>query len=357
VRGARPNELATERPSEQRFASRFERALPHAFGALTASGVLRTHPDDFRVDEVLGFKPTGDGEHLWLSVEKVGLNTADVALAIARVVGARVRDVGFAGRKDRYARTRQWFSVYWPGKRAPDWRGLEHAVDGELRVLMTTRSSRKLQVGAHQSNEFAIRLREVAAEAMVGLGQRLTTIQAKGVPNYFGPQRFGRYGNNLTLATRWFEGGEEIRKRALRGLVISAARSWLFNQVLRSRVHSQSWQTCLVGEWSTRNEDGSSVPTGPLFGAGMNRAVGLAGALEAEVAQAYPDWVAGLESLDLNLQRRRLISNPRDLKWRMDPERRTLDLRFRLPAGEFATTILQELLKVDDASLPGARAG
>ena len=328
---------------------RFQASQPRAYGAVTGRALMRNAPEDFRVDEMLGFAPTGDGEHLWVYIEKERLNTTDVALALAKLVGTRVRDVGYAGRKDRNARTRQWFSIYWPGKPAPDWRHLEVEKSGTARVMMSTRSQRKLQVGAHQANRFAIRLRDITSVGRTEIERRLCRVRDGGVPNYFGEQRFGRHQRNLQLAARWFEHGEEIRKRSMRGLVLSAARSWLFNQLLASRVQDSSWDVCLVGEWPNRGVT-ATAPTGPLFGAGASRTHGIPAALERHVADAYPEWCAALSRVGLKLQRRRLVCRPRSLRWHYDAAARVLDLDFCLPAGEFATTVLCELFELEDAS-------
>lgn len=256
---------------------------------------LAREPEDFVVDERLGFVPEGRGEHLWLRLEKRLLNTADVVALLARVYRVAPREIGVAGLKDRRAVARQWFSVPTAGSLDPLERALSEdglaaslgagaraASDLEgaaLRPLAAARHRRKLRRGAHRANRFAVVLRELvprsgalgpdatrpaAARAPIArldaeLASRLERVARDGFPNYFGAQRYGRGGSNLARARRWFArgGGARPRRRssargepspAQRGLWLSAARAALFDRVLGARVRDGSWCRLLDGE-------------------------------------------------------------------------------------------------------------
>jgi tRNA pseudouridine13 synthase len=322
------------------------------------SARIRVAPEDFRVDEIDGFEAEGSGEHLLLTIEKRGMNTAFAAKLIARWAGIDEAGIGYAGLKDRHALTVQRFSVHLPRRVAPDTAGLE-ASDG-LRVLGATWHSRKLPRGALAGNRFVLRLREAAGDRDA-VGARLQAIAARGVPNYFGEQRFGREGDNVGNALAMFAGRRVAR--AQRTHLLSAARSQLFNRALAVRVEAGSWDAPLDGEvWML---DGSrSVfgplpfddalaarlaafdihPTAPLWGRGELRSTGAAAALELDALadQESLRLRAGLEAAGLKQERRATRLRPRGLAWEwIEPG--TLELRFELPPGAYATTVLAEL--------------
>lgn len=216
----------------------------YVHGPVVTRGRLRSVSDDFYVEEVLGFEADGAGEHWLLRVEKRGANTLWVARELARFAGIPPRDVSYAGIKDRHALVIQHFSL-WLGKHPePDWSAL---VNPEFRVLNAVRHGRKLRSGALKGNRFRLVLRELSAPADT-LESRLATIRVRGVPNYFGPQRFGRDGANIESAARMFADQRSVRNRKLRGLLLSAARSLIFNEVLSQRVTNKTWNIVLPGE-------------------------------------------------------------------------------------------------------------
>ncbi|MBA4681773.1 MAG: tRNA pseudouridine(13) synthase TruD, partial [Pseudomonas sp.] len=155
---------------------------PRAHGEACGRAVLKATAEDFQVDEVLDIPLTGQGEHLWLWVEKRGLNTEEAARRIARAAGLPLKAVSYAGLKDRQALTRQWFSLHLPGKADPD---LAAAQGDDLVIQRSQRHNRKLQRGAHAANGFTLRLTALEADRDA-LEQRLQRIAAQGVPNYFG---------------------------------------------------------------------------------------------------------------------------------------------------------------------------
>ena len=330
---------------------------PCAWGEALGSAVLKATAEDFQVDEVLDIPLSGDGEHLWLWVEKRGLNTEEAARRIAKAAGVALRTVSYAGLKDRQALTRQWFSIQLPGKADPD---LSAAQSDTLRILKTTRHKRKLQRGAHAANGFTLRLTQLVADKE-GLQARLEMIARQGIPNYFGAQRFGYQGGNLGEAREYAARQALPEQRAVRSRLLSTARSYLFNQVLAARVADGSWQRAQVGDLLAFTDSRSFFPageaecndprlaildlhpTGPLWGSGPSPASGKAFALEQATGEreaALRDWLvrAGME------HERRILRLPiGGLTWHY-PEPDILQLEFVLPAGCFATALVRELV-------------
>ncbi len=333
-----------------------------AFGGALGSARLRACPEDFCVDEELPFRPSGAGEHCLLRVRKRGWTTEAVARLLASRAGVRRGAVSFAGLKDRHAVTTQWFSVHVPQPcpaLSPGW--LEDGVE----VVEATRNARKLRRGALQGNRFRLLLREVAAPRR-SVERRLLGMARRGVPNYFGPQRFGRDGRNLQQARAWLLDGEPVRGRTVRGLLISAVRSDLFNRVLARRVAAGTWDHLLGGDRAALDGTGSHFPvatldaalrrraargdihpTGPLAGVGGDRPKGGVAALEQEVLAEEAELLEALAERGVRSDRRPLRLMPRQLAWHW-PAADTLSLDFTLTAGAYATTVVAEVLEVTE---------
>lgn len=216
-------------------------ALRRAFGAPPASGRFPADAADFQVDDILGYEPHGDGQHVLIQIRKQGSNTEWIARQLAKLAGVRNADVGYAGLKDRHAVTSQWFSVDLAGRPEPDWAHLETT---GLQLLHAARHRRKLRRGALSSNRFSLRIRDTDGDA-AALAERLARMRDERVPNYFGAQRFG--GDNLQRADAMLRGTPVVRDRHQRGLYLSAAGSLLFNQVLALRVANGTWKRALPG--------------------------------------------------------------------------------------------------------------
>jgi len=344
--------------------------LPCAHGEAVLSARIRRAPEDFVVEEIDAFEASGAGEHLLLTIEKRGMNTAFAAKRIAQWAGVAESAIGYAGLKDRHAATTQRFSVWLPKKIAPDTATLDFVGEDDresLRVLHAVWHSRKLPRGALAGNRFVLSLRDVAGE-VEAIDSRLRAIEARGVPNYFGEQRFGRGGDNLGKALAMF-GGRRVG-RDERGHLLSAARSELFNRVLAERVRRACWDHGLDGEvWmldGSRSVFGPEPwsedlaerwrrfdihPTGPLWGRGELRSEGEARALE-QAALADDEALAlraGLERAGLAQERRALRLRPQGLTWEW-PEPGSLRIAFGLPPGAYATSVLAELGPVDNAA-------
>ena len=345
-------------------ARRADEGLARAHGAPILSAQIRSQPEDFFVEEIASFEPSGAGEHLLLTVEKRGMNTVFAAKAIAAWAGVEESAIGYAGLKDRHAVTRQRFSVWLPKKTAPEIATLE---TDELRVLEHAWHTRKLPRGALAGNRFVLVLRELVGEC-AEVEARLQTIAARGVPNYFGEHRFGRGGDNVRKAVAMFAGRRV--KREERSLLLSAARSELFNRVLAARVEADHWDAAFDGEvWML---DGShSVfgpeamtpelqarlqafdihPTGPLWGAGALRSEAATRAIEIDALQG--DTASrlrdGLERAGLKQERRALRLRPAEFHWHWQADD-ALELGFSLPPGAYATVVLRELGEITDVA-------
>jgi tRNA pseudouridine13 synthase len=335
-------------------------SLAYAYGVPTARGRLRCAPEDFQVQEALSFEPSGKGDHVYLVVQKRQLTTEAVSQAIARLANVSVRHVGYAGLKDRNAVTSQWFSVDLAGKPEPDWGQLE---SDSVRLQSASRHERKLKRGSIEANKFHLIVRHLHADKEQ-LESRLTQVQRRGVPNYFGEQRFGIEENNLHAAIDMFTTGRKVKNRHLRGLYYSAARSFLFNQVLSYRVGHSLWDQAVSGDAmvlqgsrsffvATSIDDsirqrlltGDIHPSGPLWGRGEPATQGEAKALELKVLEPYHQLRQGLERHGLEQQRRALRLPVSNFQWEFAGQD-LLHLRFALPSGAYATSVVRELVSL-----------
>jgi len=333
--------------------------LPTAHGAPPLAGRFRVEPEDFFVEELLGFDADGSGTHVLLLVEKRDANSGWVASQLARAAGVQAREVGVSGQKDRRAVSRQSYSLPWPAA-APVEPCLSFAGEG-YRVLAAERHGRKLRPGSHRANRFVIRVRDASGDR-AAIEARLALLASAGVPNYFGPQRFGRGGGNLARARDWAAGGRPPRDRMQRGFALSTARSELFNQVLAERVRRGDWNRLLPGEaiildgrrsfFRAEEVDAALVerctamdlhPSGPLRGRGAPEVGGEVLAVEEAVAAGEPALRALLEACGLDQERRSLRLAVRSLEWSFDGD--SVTLSFELPRGTFATSVLHEVLQ------------
>ena len=300
-----------------------------ALGPALLAGRIRTSPSDFVVTELLNFEFSDDGEHDWLWVEKVGANTVWVAEQLAVHASISVRDVGYAGLKDRHAVTRQWFSVRRPGAEGTDWTTLK--ADG-VRILDRKLHRRKLKRGTHKGNAFriAVRVSEIASLG-AEIDKRLEAIRAQGVPNYFGEQRFGRDGGNIELGRAVIAGRRMARSK--RSIGISAIRSLEFNDNLDARVRDGTWNRILPGD--VVNLDGT-------------RSVFTVDELTPELEQRCSEMdihpsgcLPGISEIGVEPSSRPLRMRVQDLKWELEDD--ALWLEFALGRGSYATTVLREL--------------
>lgn len=356
----------------------------------------KTHATDFVVNEILPLEFTGEGEHLWLHIQKSGMNTAYLANLLSEWAEIPLRDVGYSGLKDRHALTTQWFSLRIPKKQlpAPEFAPVDIGDHESVTILAQHWHNKKLNRGTHKANEFIITLRNVqfdesateTSEQVLSakqiVEQHLESISKSGVPNYFGPQRFGRNGNNVREALSLFarpirearpQPKKSKRKRPPREqntMELSAARSLIFNEILAARVSDGSWNQGLAGEVFNLNGSGSIFtseeiddtlrarlasgdihPTGVLWGLDNDKVSGTAALVENDTVQNNPllaQLAMGLEKRNVKAQRRALRLPIEALSWTWDNEEtdeKSLILSFTLTTGSFATSVLASLVQ------------
>lgn len=334
-------------------------------GSSNLSGRIRCSNEDFQVDEIQQFTPSGTGEHVWLKIRKDGENTDWVAKNLAQIADVPRRDVSYAGMKDRNAITTQWFSVQMPGREAPNWReGLDKLNLQSVQILEEHRHDRKLKRGALKGNQFKLTLREFEGSEDE-LAESINRIKEMGVPNYYGAQRFGHGGFNVKKAEQWFSGEFKVKDRNKRSIYLSAARSWIFNHILSARVEEGSWDKAISGDVYILNgsnssfnvdvEDKSAVsdiakrladhdihPSGALWGRGRLATSDSIADLEAGIAKQFSVLTDGLEMNGLKQERRALRLSLKSIEYKMI-DLQTVVLEFSLPQGTYATTVLSEI--------------
>ena len=337
-------------------------AWPRAWTAPLGSALIRSFPEDFLVSEELGFELSGEGEHVFVYLQKRNLNSMELLQRLAALSGVPERDIGVSGLKDRNAVTRQWYSVGLAGRQEPDWAALE--ANGDVQLLERGRHSRKLRRGVHRANRFRLILRSVAGER-AELEQRLQRVQAQGAPNYFGEQRFGRSGATLEQARRWALGGGRRLTRAKRSLFLSALRSFLFNTQLAARVTAGTWNcpedgdVCILqgtrsqfscdlvdDEMRRRASSGDVHPGLPLWGRGVSPASPERARQQRDTVAEHRDLCDFLEreGLELSWRPARLIAD--DFCWQFCDDG-ALQLDFALGAGAYATALLAEIVQYE----------
>ncbi|WP_323659002.1 tRNA pseudouridine(13) synthase TruD [Pectobacterium versatile] len=327
-------------------------------GEPQATGSLKSTAEDFLVVEDLGFQPDGDGEQVLVRVRKRGCNTQFVAEMLAKFVRLPLRAVSYAGLKDRHAVTEQWFCLHMPGKETPDFSSLE--LEG-CDVLEVIRHRRKLRIGTLRGNHFTLVLRQVSDRNEVDA--RLTLIAAKGAPNYFGSQRFGRNGNNLEQARLWANNEIRVKERSKRSFYLSASRSAMFNQVASARLAGQQAKTVLCGDalqltgrgsWfvakpdeldalQTRLDAGELQITAPLPGDGELGTQDDARVFEEQALVGQDTLWSLVKRERVEPARRAVLLYPQQMHWEWQDDA-TVKVTFWLPAGSFATSVVRELL-------------
>ena len=331
-------------------------------GAPICRAQFKQQAADFIVEEDLGYSPSGDGEHVFLWIEKQDTNTAFVAEQLAKFSGLPLRNISYAGRKDKYALTRQWFGVHLGSKQELEWNKFN--LD-KVSILDVTRNQKKLRTGGLRGNRFEICLRDLEAFDQKALEQRLELIKKCGVLNYFGQQRFGLQhdegAGNLLMAKRMLD-GEVIRNRNKRSMIISAMRAWLFNEFIEARLLAGLSTQAIIGDAlnlagsnsffvhdgtdqniAQRVEDRDLLITAPMWGKGNLSTQAQALELEQECAHKYASVCLQLEALGLKQERRPIRMYPENMTWQLEDKH--LRLSFQLRSGCFATSVLNELVE------------
>lgn len=328
------------------------------------SGIVRVAEEDFLVEELSLYEPSGSGEHLYLTVEKRGRTTPEVAREIAQALGARERDVGTAGLKDKRAVTVQRISV---ATRAAPEEALRISGEG-YRILSAARHGNKLRPGHLRGNRFRVVVRGVVPDAAGRAEAICARLRAQGAANLFGPQRFGMRGDNAALGHRILLREAQVRDRFLRRIALSALQSELFNRCLSARIADGLFATAIDGDVlkkratgglfvctdvetdARRVASGEVDPAGPLPGHSLFAARGEAlRREEATLTEAGVDpgcFAAGGEEMEG--ARRPYRITPEELRVEaLDPS--ALAIQFALPKGSYAVSVLREITKSEVA--------
>jgi len=334
--------------------------LAYAYGKPSSSGELKQSPEYFKVIEHLSFTPSGEGEHLFLYIQKTERNTVDVCETLATHFKVHPRHVAYAGLKDRNAITTQWFSLPFPIKSTPDIAGLE---SDTIKIIDSSRNTKKLKRGAIECNQFDITIKNVTGDN-ADIENRLALVMKNGVPNYFGTQRFGNNENNLVNARNLFA-SKNTYSRNKKSIYLSAARSLLFNEIVSQRVKDGTWNQLLTGDVAVLNASRSFFvidtiddeiqarlqqadihPSAPLWGKGESLSSAAARELEESIVNANLEFSDGLVKQGMQQDRRATRLFASNLEFQVNND--TLHLSFTLPSGTYATCVLREILNVQE---------
>ncbi|ORU91147.1 MAG: tRNA pseudouridine synthase D [Cycloclasticus sp. symbiont of Poecilosclerida sp. N] len=338
--------------------------LPFAHGGQIGSGQIKERAENFRVNETLTFEPSGEGEHVFLYIQKTDLNTGDVTKILSKHADVTRHSVAYAGMKDRRAVSKQWFSVQLPGKEGTDWNALNN---DQILIESVTRHAKKLKRGTIKHNQFEILISNMSVDNEK-LEQKALNIENKGVPNYFMRQRFGYQCQNLSRTFDFFIKKEPIRNKKLRGIFLSSARSFLFNKVLAQRVNEGVWDKAIQGDAFMLNGTrqcfyGADISseihkrmlehdisaTGPLFGVNKDMVQYNAQDIEQNVFSMNDVFCDGLRRQKMETSRRALRVIPEGFKYDLVADD-ALRLSFKLPSGSYATAVIRELIDVSENS-------
>jgi tRNA pseudouridine13 synthase len=340
---------------------------------LKPRGRIKTTPEDFVVEEIPAYDPSGEGDHLYVRFTKRGLTTDEAVARIARGAGVPIRDVGIAGMKDKVAVTTQTISLPLPSKAGAEVEARVHQLSlDDITITDARRHTNKLRTGHLVGNRFAVVVRGIDPARVEEVVSAMEAVGREGLPNAFGAQRFGRDKDNADRARAWLSGKAQApRDRRLQRLLFSALQSELFNRVLDARVADGTWATPLVGDlvkrrlshaffpWTgepdERDESDLPSPTGPMFGAKMREPEGQPLELERRILREHLG-----EGVDLVAARAHGEGTRRPLRlWvdelrieRLSPPGEDaagcgLKFYFVLPKGGYATSVLGTALALE----------
>ncbi|VAW40191.1 tRNA pseudouridine(13) synthase, partial [hydrothermal vent metagenome] len=331
----------------------FKQLFP-TLNRVEASGIMRTCPEDFRVTEINSIELSGTGEHLWLYIQKTSSNTNWVAKCLANVCQVPRKQIGFAGLKDRHAVTKQWFSVQLP--KIAEIQKIESALPDEITILKSGKHNRKIKTGQLEYNHFEIIIRNIQG-SIRQIEQNIHNISKTGVPNYFGPQRFGHDMGNIQKASDWFAGTYKVKTKNLKSLLISTARSHIFNTIVAQRIQDKIWNVPITGDilqldkshsWF-RASDATPAEiqqrlkqfdihiSAAMYGENVVQSTQVCASMETKIAAKFPIYQQGFEKFRLQQDRRAIRINPIELKYTWLEN--NLQLNFKLLPGAYATAI------------------
>jgi tRNA pseudouridine13 synthase len=331
-------------------------------------GHIKSVPEDFEVEEIPAYEPSGTGEFLYLWIEKRDMGAEYFVRQVARRLDIAVSEVGTAGMKDRHAVTRQMVSV--PG--TVEGR-LAHLEGEGIRVLKVSRHGNKLRPGHLHGNHFSILVRDPLPGGEQILQPLLYRLRSNGLPNFYGPQRFGHDGETFHLGLALLRGEKptpsatgrvaNLRSPFLRKLSLSAVQSGLFNHYLAERMKAGLLRRVMRGDVMAkvpfgglfvaedvvreqeRFDAGETLPAGPIFGRKTFAAAGEAAEREMETLRAFNLSAASFSGFGKLMQgtRRHNLVALTNLSAAM--EAGGVRFSFTLPAGSYATVLLRELMK------------
>lgn len=337
-------------------------------------GVYKKRPSDFVVEEVPAYEPSGEGEHVYVWVQKRDVSSGELIRRIAERAGVRRRKIGMAGNKDRQAITRQWLSIH-DHDLQPD--SLVGPIDDQVEILRATRHRNKLKTGHLRGNRFITVIRDLAVdpdEARTRAEAILEVLRVDGVPNFFGEQRFGHDLSTLKMGLRMLAGdtpGQLRRDRRLKRLAASAVQSAAFNRVLATRMDRGTTHEALPGDRLNRRHErgqlvvepenraeaqaaidrGELIPTGPMWGPRMYDTYDVVRELEEAALAAFdvvPEDFEPFSKIAAGTRRDLFVAflEPPSVELEDDGG---IQIGFSLPSGTYATIVLDELIKVDSA--------
>lgn len=325
-------------------------------------GQIRAIPEDFQVEEQPLYLPCGEGEHLYVTITKRGLSTPDLVRRLSASLGIKIQAIGVAGLKDARAVTTQMVSLQGIH---PEQLSRLRVDDVVLKVQTLGRHRNRLRTGHHSGNRFRIVIRNVADHAVDTVPAVFQLLSTRGVPNYFGPQRQGKTGDNYQVGALLLHDGRRREKmsRATRIWYLNAYQSFLFNRILARRI--DHLDRIFVGDWAMKLENGACFqvddaekeqpradrfeisPTGILFGSRVSWASGEPGRIEetvvAEAGATKETLVASAKACGFRGERRALRVHLAELEWSLNGS--SLTISFSLPPGAYATSVLREVMK------------
>lgn len=335
-------------------------------------GSLRASSHHFIVEEIPLYEASGEGQHLYVNITKEGMTSRDVEMGLARVFGIANRDVGSAGMKDKHARTTQTFSLLVGHVDEAFVQAVPERIAAKLPVTVNWARlhKNKLKRGHLLGNRFAITITDLAvppAEALIRAQAIIALLEQRGLPNFYGPQRLGREGANVVRGAELLQNKQHVPDRWLRNLLLASVQSYLCNRYLTQRVLDGSYDHLLLGDIAKKVETGGLFEvtdveaenprytaqeisfTAPMYGPEMWAAAGPSGQLEQDVLAANGFSMEQLTKARLTGTRRMGRLRLTDLAVEVNAD--VLVVRFSLPKGAFATTLLRELMKNDDGAL------
>lgn len=330
---------------------------------LKTDGKIKEEPSHFLVDEIPLYTPSGDGQHVYLLIQKTNLNSSEVEEQLAKLFNITSKDIGSAGQKDKCAITTQWFSLSL-GATANLEQVCEEVsknIEG-IKVLKSSKHINKLKTGHLIGNKFTITISETNEDAYLTAQKIANELKVIGIPNFYGHQRFGSKGDNAISGREVLKGQKKVKKNWLKKMFLSAYQSELFNKWLSQRISDNLFSSLIEGDLLQKSEGGRSFPfdkekshdkefinhevtyTGPIFGSKVNGPTHLAKEREDKIFTVEDISIDEYKKNKLQGTRRAAIVFPEDLTINQSSTN-NLIISFSLPSGSYATILIREFTK------------